>query len=115
MGLPFPFLNCYSVHINEFAVLVLIVDSYQLAIMLESCYSSLIMLGKRECCLKLKHCNNLKKEMVSKHEKELTFTPPFHMRPDRPINTMDVHIQLILCEVLFNYSTSIIRMYQISS
>src|SRR6218665_1338414 len=124
MGLPLPFLNCYSVHINEFAVLILILDSYQLAIMLESCYSSLIMLGKRERCLKLKpkqqihlcaHCNNLKKEMVSKHEKELTFTPPFHMRPDRPIHNMDVHIQLILCKVLFKYSTSIIGMYQISS
>ena len=54
------------------------------------------------------HCNNLKKEMVSKHEKELTFTPPFHICPDRPIHNMDVHIQLILCEVLFKYSTSII-------
>jgi len=36
------------VYINEFTVLVLILDSYQLAVMLKSCYSSLIMLGKRE-------------------------------------------------------------------
>jgi len=33
--------------------------------------------------------------MVSKHKTEMTFTPPVHMCPDRPIHNMNVHIQLI--------------------
>src|SRR6218665_2039726 len=43
----FKLLQC-AVHIHEFAVLVLILDSHQYAVMLESCFSSLIMLGNRE-------------------------------------------------------------------
>ena len=46
--LPFPFYNCYSVHINEFAVLVLILELDRNAIILEPCYSRLIVLGNRD-------------------------------------------------------------------